>query len=246
MARGVTVKPTGCGFDPHSRRWNIYLNLCFHFFALVSRLRAALSSATQHAMPPEIGRKWGTECLNTRFLLPTLLCAGYSVKLIFDFFQSVAFNSRPFFDVPQPWLSSIPILSFSRLSFSNHNTLANPRVPSIDHVLHTCPEYATLRYLTVCKSLRFWSTWRSNFVIRYFINPRHPHCYAYAHISKAFICFLRSSLMVHDSHQYTVMGLTSFWSRRTHREILNFISGMLGDIELKFKAYFQIYGPMIF
>ena len=36
--RGVTVKPTGCGFDPHSRRWNIYLNLYFHFFALVSRL----------------------------------------------------------------------------------------------------------------------------------------------------------------------------------------------------------------
>ena len=22
-ARSVTVKPTGCGFDPHSRRWNI-------------------------------------------------------------------------------------------------------------------------------------------------------------------------------------------------------------------------------
>ena len=34
-ARGVTAKPTGCGFDPHSRRWNIYLNLYFHFFALV-------------------------------------------------------------------------------------------------------------------------------------------------------------------------------------------------------------------
>ena len=30
-------------------------------------------------MPPEIGGKWGTECLNTRF--PTLLYAGYSVKL---------------------------------------------------------------------------------------------------------------------------------------------------------------------
>ena len=43
---------------------------------------AALSSATQHAIPPEFGRKWGTECLNTRFPLPTLLCAGYSVKLI--------------------------------------------------------------------------------------------------------------------------------------------------------------------
>ena len=32
-------------------------------------------------MPPEFGRKWGTELLNTRFPLPTLLCAGYSVKL---------------------------------------------------------------------------------------------------------------------------------------------------------------------
>ena len=82
MGRGVTVKPTGCGFDPHSRIWNIYLNLYFHFFALVARLSAALSSATQHAIPPELGRKWGTECLYTRFPLPTLLCAGYSVKLI--------------------------------------------------------------------------------------------------------------------------------------------------------------------
>ena len=80
-ARGVSVKLTGCGFDPHSRRWNIYLNLYFHFFALVSRLSAALSSATQHAMPPEFGRKWGTQCHNTKFPLPTLLHAGYSVKL---------------------------------------------------------------------------------------------------------------------------------------------------------------------
>ena len=46
-------KTNGCGFDPHSR------------------LSAALSSATQHAMPPEFGRKWGTECLNTRFHLHT-------------------------------------------------------------------------------------------------------------------------------------------------------------------------------
>ena len=87
-ALGVTAKPTGCGFDHYSRRWNIYLNLYFHFFALVSRLSSALSSATQHAMPPEFGRKWGTECLNTRFPLPTLLCAGYSVKLILIYFNS--------------------------------------------------------------------------------------------------------------------------------------------------------------
>ena len=34
-------------------------------------------------MPPEFAGKWGTECLSTKFPLPTLLCAGYSVKLIF-------------------------------------------------------------------------------------------------------------------------------------------------------------------
>ena len=62
----------------------------FHFFALVSRLSAALCSVAQHAMPPEFGRKWGTECLNTRFPLPTLLCAGYSVKLILIYFNFFA------------------------------------------------------------------------------------------------------------------------------------------------------------
>ena len=45
-----------------------------------------LNFATQQAMPPEFGRKWGTECLNARFPLPTLLCAGYSVKLIYIFY----------------------------------------------------------------------------------------------------------------------------------------------------------------
>ena len=50
------------------------------FYALVWQ-RAALSSATQHATPPEFGGKWGTKCISTRCLLPTLLCAGYSVTL---------------------------------------------------------------------------------------------------------------------------------------------------------------------
>ena len=44
------------------------LNLYFQFFALVSRQSAALSSATQHAMPTEFSRKWRTECLNTVYL----------------------------------------------------------------------------------------------------------------------------------------------------------------------------------
>ena len=52
-------------------------------------LSTALSSATQHAMPPEFGRKWGTECLNTRFPLPNQLYAGYSVKLIFIYVSKV-------------------------------------------------------------------------------------------------------------------------------------------------------------
>ena len=81
-AQSVIVKSTGCRFDSHSMKFNIYLHLYFHFFALVSRQSAALSSATQYAMPPEPGGKWLTECLNPRFPLPTLLCPEYSVKLI--------------------------------------------------------------------------------------------------------------------------------------------------------------------
>ena len=74
VAQSVPVKSTCYGFDPHSRRQNIYLHLYFHFFALVSRQSVALSSATQHG-------KWGAVSINTRF--PTLLCVGYNVKLIF-------------------------------------------------------------------------------------------------------------------------------------------------------------------
>ena len=40
----VAVKSTGCKFDAHSRKLNIYLNIYFHFFALVSRKSAAFSS----------------------------------------------------------------------------------------------------------------------------------------------------------------------------------------------------------
>ena len=78
-------------FDSHSRQLNIYLYLYFNFFALVSSQRAVLSSTTQQAMPPEFSWKWGTEWLNIGFLLPTLLCAGYSVKV---FFLNNSTNSR--------------------------------------------------------------------------------------------------------------------------------------------------------
>ena len=55
----------------------------------MSRTSATLSSASQHAMPPEFGRKRGTECLNTRFPLLTLQCAGYSVMLNIFFIITV-------------------------------------------------------------------------------------------------------------------------------------------------------------
>ena len=57
----VTVNATG-------GELNIYVNLYFHFFALVSRQSAAVSSVTQNAMPAVFGGKWKTECFNTRFL----------------------------------------------------------------------------------------------------------------------------------------------------------------------------------
>ena len=92
-AQSVTVKSTGYRFDPHSRRWNIYLHLYFYFFALVSRQSATLSSAIQHAMPPELGGKWGTECLNTRFLLPILLRAiQREADLIFDVVMKIWYS----------------------------------------------------------------------------------------------------------------------------------------------------------
>ena len=56
----MTAKSTGSGFDPssnESRTRNIYLNLYFHFFALVSRQSAALSSLAKMRRIPFSGAK---------------------------------------------------------------------------------------------------------------------------------------------------------------------------------------------
>ena len=63
-----------------------------YLFKLVTMQIAALSFATQHLMPPEFGGKWGTECFNTRFSLPTLLCAGYDVKIIYILYNDYNFK----------------------------------------------------------------------------------------------------------------------------------------------------------
>ena len=44
------------------------------FLVLVSRQSVALSSATQNEMPAECVGKMETECLSTKFFLPTLCC----------------------------------------------------------------------------------------------------------------------------------------------------------------------------
>ena len=70
---------------------NIYLNLYFHFIIYFHlyfhgiEASAALTSATLHRMPSKFDGKWETECQITRFHLPTLVCGGDSVKLIFIF-----------------------------------------------------------------------------------------------------------------------------------------------------------------
>ena len=60
IKKKLALNATGCRYDSHSRKCNIYLNLYFHFFALVSRQSAALSSATQHAMRPKFDGNWET------------------------------------------------------------------------------------------------------------------------------------------------------------------------------------------
>ena len=70
-----------CGpsrFDSYSKKLNLEY---FHFCALVNRQTAALSSATQYTTPQKFDKTWGTMCPNTRFPVPTLLCAKYNVKL---------------------------------------------------------------------------------------------------------------------------------------------------------------------
>ena len=79
---------------------------------------ATLSSATRHAMPLELGEKWETVCLNTRFPLPTLLCAEYSVKLIVIYLYYYIFfilmNSYGFVRDRQNSLYSLNLMTFDR------------------------------------------------------------------------------------------------------------------------------------
>ena len=56
--QSVTVKPIGYAFDP-TRGDKIFIKIYISISSLW--LSAVLSSATQHTMPPEFSRKWGTQ-----------------------------------------------------------------------------------------------------------------------------------------------------------------------------------------
>ena len=76
----MTVNATGCEeMNSNPLEEMKYLLI---FLRSGVEARESLSSATQHAMLPEFDGNGGTECLNNRLPLPTLLCAGYSVKVI--------------------------------------------------------------------------------------------------------------------------------------------------------------------
>ena len=81
-AQSVTVKSTGSGVRSPLEEVKYLFKFIFPFLRSSVEQSAALNSSIQLKIPPELVRKSGTECLNTRLPLPTLLCAGYSVKLI--------------------------------------------------------------------------------------------------------------------------------------------------------------------
>ena len=70
-AQSVPVNRLVVGSIP-TRGDEIFIYIYILIFTLWYRGEgAAMSSATQYAIPPEIGGKWGMECLNTGFPLPT-------------------------------------------------------------------------------------------------------------------------------------------------------------------------------
>ena len=71
-----------------------------------------------HAMPPKYDEKWGTGCTNTRFSLPTLLCAGYCLKLIY-LNSTRTYIYKLNFNPPSLNLSKIHILYFLTSKIQN-------------------------------------------------------------------------------------------------------------------------------
>ena len=82
-AQSMTIKPTGCGFDPHSRRWNFYLKFIFPFLRSGVEVKRGVEFCHLTRKASRIRQKVGNGVSYTKFPLPTLLWVGYSVKLIY-------------------------------------------------------------------------------------------------------------------------------------------------------------------
>ena len=70
----VSVNATGCECDQY------LLKFIFSFLGSDVKAKCGVK-IIQLAMPPEFGRKSLTGCFNTGFLLPTLPCSEYSMRL---------------------------------------------------------------------------------------------------------------------------------------------------------------------
>ena len=82
------------------------------------RQSAALSSATQYAMPPKFGDKRGTECLNTRFPLwyPAVCGIQRETEIII---HSLEWGSNP-----QPSRHTLVLLCLDNLKYSTQSPIS--------------------------------------------------------------------------------------------------------------------------
>ena len=73
-AQSVTVKTDWSWVRSPLEEMKYLLKFIFPFLRSGAEAKCGVEFChSRHTMSPEFGRKWGTECLNTRFPLPILL-----------------------------------------------------------------------------------------------------------------------------------------------------------------------------
>ena len=63
-------------------------------YQLHAIFRTQQARQKEHAMPPELGKNWRTECLKTGFPLPTLLCEIQREADLLLFFLFILYNTN--------------------------------------------------------------------------------------------------------------------------------------------------------
>ena len=72
---------TGFGVRSLLKEIKYLFKFIFSFLRFGVMAKCGVEFRHSYAMLPEFGGKWGADCHNTRFLLPKLLFAEYSLKL---------------------------------------------------------------------------------------------------------------------------------------------------------------------